>query len=325
MSSARNTAVMRFDADRPTSPTMAAPAAPAAAVPVQIGSVLRAVRRRSDLSQRELARLADVPVSTVARLESGEAQDPRFRTVERLVGAAGFQLRVEPVSARPSDVEPIPHEDWRDGAGRHFPAHLDVIELTRPERWWGAWWASTTIREKWPLDQVPAVTFDRSRWVRDERRRRAALGARAVISGGRRELADGRWVWAWTAEVADRRGCDCGGTACLGASGGGGPVGELWAHDFDEARDSARWAVRSVPAGTVVLDGVAVLPCRRLSGIGRRLVAAMRKATAGPVIVLGAGPAGRGFLEACGFRVAHALPAPSWYLLAAPSGGTPEP
>jgi transcriptional regulator with XRE-family HTH domain/GNAT superfamily N-acetyltransferase len=287
--------------------------------------MLRAVRRRADVSQRELAALAGVPQTTVSRIESGAAGNPSFRTVERLVSAAGCRIVVE---ASPTDASsavspsaltfgpaapgtPIPHEDWRDGAGRRYPAHLDVVELTRPERWWGAWWASTTIRQKWPLDQVPAVTFDRSRSVRDERRRRAALGAQAIISGGRRQLTDGRWAWVWTAEAAD-----CGGTECLGDSGCGGVVGELWAHEFDEAGDGERWSVRTVPAGTVVLDGVAVLPCRRLAGIGRRLVEAMRRATAGPVIVLGAGTAGRGFLEACGFRVAHAVPAPSWYLLA---------
>jgi len=42
------------------------------------------LRRRADLSQRELAIKAGVPHQTVSRIESGATPDPRIRTVERL-------------------------------------------------------------------------------------------------------------------------------------------------------------------------------------------------------------------------------------------------
>ncbi|MET0417539.1 MAG: helix-turn-helix domain-containing protein, partial [Actinoplanes sp.] len=59
-----------------------------------LGSLLRALRRRADLSQRELAERAGVPQPTLARIESGRAIDPRYRTVERLVRAAGGDLAI---------------------------------------------------------------------------------------------------------------------------------------------------------------------------------------------------------------------------------------
>ncbi|MER5458858.1 GNAT family N-acetyltransferase [Micromonospora sp. NPDC002389] len=59
---------------------------------VDVGAMLRVLRRRADLSQRELAALSGVPQSTVARIESGRGTDPRFRTVQRLVSAAGGTL-----------------------------------------------------------------------------------------------------------------------------------------------------------------------------------------------------------------------------------------
>ncbi|MGH3680669.1 MAG: helix-turn-helix domain-containing protein, partial [Natronosporangium sp.] len=39
--------------------------------PIDLGATLRALRRRADLSQRELAERAEVPASTIARIESG--------------------------------------------------------------------------------------------------------------------------------------------------------------------------------------------------------------------------------------------------------------
>ena len=59
---------------------------------MKLGEVLRSLRRRADLSQRELAARAGVPKSTVSRIESDEAWNPSFRTVERLVRAAGEVL-----------------------------------------------------------------------------------------------------------------------------------------------------------------------------------------------------------------------------------------
>jgi transcriptional regulator with XRE-family HTH domain len=58
--------------------------------------LLRRARRRAGLSQRELARHASVPQSTVARVELGVIS-PRANTLDRLLRAAGQTLTVEPL------------------------------------------------------------------------------------------------------------------------------------------------------------------------------------------------------------------------------------
>ena len=63
-----------------------------------ISDLVREARRRSGLTQTELARRAGVPKSTVGRIESG-ARSPSTRMVERLVHAAG--LRVSASLAEP--------------------------------------------------------------------------------------------------------------------------------------------------------------------------------------------------------------------------------
>lgn len=57
--------------------------------------LLRNARRSSRLSQRELARRAGVPHSTVARIELG-GLSPRTDTLESLLRAAGQTLSSEP-------------------------------------------------------------------------------------------------------------------------------------------------------------------------------------------------------------------------------------
>lgn len=56
-------------------------------------NLVREARKRAKLTQTELGRRADVPQSTVARIESG-ARTPSTALVERLVRAAGFEIRV---------------------------------------------------------------------------------------------------------------------------------------------------------------------------------------------------------------------------------------
>ncbi len=53
----------------------------------------REARKRAGLTQAELARRAGVPQSTVGRVESG-ARVPSTALAERLIRAAGFELRV---------------------------------------------------------------------------------------------------------------------------------------------------------------------------------------------------------------------------------------
>jgi transcriptional regulator with XRE-family HTH domain len=83
-----------------------------------LGVLLRALRRQGDLSQRDLAARAGVPASTVARIESGRATDPKFRTVERLVRAAGgvLAMGVAP-STELGQVPTNPNEGYADAAG----------------------------------------------------------------------------------------------------------------------------------------------------------------------------------------------------------------
>jgi transcriptional regulator with XRE-family HTH domain len=53
------------------------------------------LRKSCVLSQRELARLAGLPQSTVARIESDKTSDPSFDTVQRLLGVTGCWLVVD--------------------------------------------------------------------------------------------------------------------------------------------------------------------------------------------------------------------------------------
>lgn len=102
--------------------------------------------------------------------------------------------------------------------------------------------------------------------------------------------------WIWTAELGD-----------------GGVVGQLRAHEFDDAVDGAGLpGCVTVPKGTVVLDGVVVSPDWRRRGIGTRLVDALRNEVTSAVVAMTASPAGQDFLLAYGFGPTRALPAPRW-------------
>ena len=58
------------------------------------GRLLRDARMRAALSQRELADRAETSQSVVARIETGQTR-PGSGTLERLLAAAGFELRTE--------------------------------------------------------------------------------------------------------------------------------------------------------------------------------------------------------------------------------------
>ncbi len=57
---------------------------------------LNQARRATGFSQRELSRRTGVPQSAIARIERGQ-QVPRADTLERLLKACGFELRLGPV------------------------------------------------------------------------------------------------------------------------------------------------------------------------------------------------------------------------------------
>ncbi|MEH1016127.1 GNAT family N-acetyltransferase [Micromonospora sp. CPCC 206060] len=278
-----------------------------------VGAILRAVRRAADLSQRELAARAGVPGSTVARIESGQAGNPGFRTVERLVRAGGGRLTVEPPGTEPpgtganragvdgagtdggeavgpGNVEAVPGAELRDRAGRRYPAHLDVREVREPRDWPGAWWAHwyDLPPERWPLP-VPAATYDLCRRRRDHRRWgervRQLVRVRRVTAG----LPEGSW--RFVADLPD-----------------GGTIGELRAH---QRSLDLRYGYDTGDQRELVLDGVLVAPGYQLLGIGRRLLGAfveeMDRAGIPEAYAIGE-PGSSGFLTACGFRVEAGRP-----------------
>jgi transcriptional regulator with XRE-family HTH domain len=57
-------------------------------------ALLREARARANLTQRALAARAATAQSEIARIETGR-QEPSYATLERLVRAAGFDLKVE--------------------------------------------------------------------------------------------------------------------------------------------------------------------------------------------------------------------------------------
>jgi transcriptional regulator with XRE-family HTH domain len=138
--------------------------------PLDLGPLLRALRHAADLSQRELATLAGMRPATVAEIESGANGNPRVRTLERLVVAAGGRIRI--LGAHGAEVQAGPHDHLRDEGGRHFPGHLDVRPVRTPRDWSGAWWAPWyTLREEQYPKRVPPWTYD-GRDMRDRRRAR---------------------------------------------------------------------------------------------------------------------------------------------------------
>ena len=263
---------------------------------LDLGAVLRAMRRKADLSQRELATLAGVPKSTLSRIEAGPATDPKFRTVERLVLAAGGRLGF-------GELGPDPNEGMRDAAGRHYPAHLDVREVHAPKDWAGAWWAywHDLPPERWPLP-VPDATYDLSRERRNRRRWREEVRRTVRLRRVNEDLP--AEVWQWVAELPDGR-----------------MVGELRARVRSERPIYDDLALGGYPANDigptggqdpaereVVLVGVVVAPSCRALGIGRRLIGELtmemdRTGFAVARVTTDLGDAS-GFLMSCGFRLA---------------------
>ncbi|MEV6517084.1 helix-turn-helix transcriptional regulator [Micromonospora chalcea] len=137
-------------------------------VPFPAPGIIRAVRRRADASQRELARFARVHPSTIGRIEAGSLT-PSLAMLSRIIGTAGFRLVV--VDEAGTVLKPMrDRADLRDGAERRYPSHLDVV--TDPEP--GEWWA-----DRYGLARPPE-TFYRDRAVRDALRRRSQWEVRVA-------------------------------------------------------------------------------------------------------------------------------------------------
>ena len=129
---------------------------------LDLPAMLRSLRRRADLSQRELAGRAGMAPGSVGRLESGRVADPGMRTIARLVAAAGARLTVLDVDG--TEPAPLDLDALRDGGDRRYPPHLDPARVTR-------WVRGAYGRE--------VIGFWRNRSRRDEDRRDLA-GERRV-------------------------------------------------------------------------------------------------------------------------------------------------
>lgn len=129
----------------------------------------RAIRRRADASQRELAQRAGVSRSTVARIESGRLT-PSLAVLERLLDVADLVLvavdrngrLVVPMMDLPGDQE------VRDGDGKRFPAHLDTTLDPVGDEWWGSCYGLAK----------PPESAHRDRRRRDVQRRRSQWDVR---------------------------------------------------------------------------------------------------------------------------------------------------
>jgi transcriptional regulator with XRE-family HTH domain len=59
------------------------------------GRMVREARRRTSMTQRQLAAKAGIPQETIARIERGRV-DPRVKTLDRLLEACGYGLESMP-------------------------------------------------------------------------------------------------------------------------------------------------------------------------------------------------------------------------------------
>jgi transcriptional regulator with XRE-family HTH domain len=85
--------------------------------------LLRLARTEKGLSQRALAAAAEVPHSTVARIESGSMQ-PTLPRLYRLLAAADLEPRIR-LEAYDD------HDDVLDALAERFPDRQQQVEKTR--------------------------------------------------------------------------------------------------------------------------------------------------------------------------------------------------
>jgi transcriptional regulator with XRE-family HTH domain len=266
-------------------------------VALDLRAILRALRRRADISQRELAERSGVPASTIGRIESGQCQDPRLRTVERLIFAAGGSLRISEDHKTPPPPA-HPSEGLVDEAGRSYPAHLDVRRVTEAHDWWGAWWANwyDLPRHRWPRD-APDHTYDLDRGRRDQRRKRqtraAMVSSLRITTAEPDDAPDNVWRWLATDDTGQV-------VARLGG--------------FVQHREGTC-------EREFVLCDIEVAPAWQRCGLGQRMVDTLqdRMITAGvPTarVLISPSRAGYEFFRACGFRIGRP-PQPQWLVIPA--------
>ncbi len=68
---------------------------------------IRELKKEKDLTNEEIAEIADVPENTVAKIMSGQTQDPRFESVARIIIALGGSVD-QVLGLAPENPEPTP-------------------------------------------------------------------------------------------------------------------------------------------------------------------------------------------------------------------------
>jgi transcriptional regulator with XRE-family HTH domain len=130
--------------------------------------LVRKARRLADMSQREMARAAEVSQAAISKIEAGTLT-PSIALLQRVLGVAKLWLAV--VDDEGHVVEPMKDwEDTRDGAERRYPSHLDIILDPKPGDWWADQYGLT----------APPETFRRDRAVRDMQRIRSQWEVRVA-------------------------------------------------------------------------------------------------------------------------------------------------
>jgi transcriptional regulator with XRE-family HTH domain len=120
--------------------------------------LVRRIRRRADLSQRELAERIGLSKSAIAAAESAQ-RGLDVRALARAAEQAGLRLAL--VDEQGQELAGMADDAVRDLGGRRFPAHLDTLfSDQRADRF--------EHRYDRPL---PWFTFDRHREHRDHVRR----------------------------------------------------------------------------------------------------------------------------------------------------------
>lgn len=136
--------------------------------PDTIAGIVRTVRRRVDMSQRQLAAHIKVSSSTISRVEAGSLT-PSLEVFLRILAAAELMLVVTDSDGKV--VRPMRiWDDVRDGGEKRFPAHLDLILDPDP----GDWWA-----DEFGLARPPE-TYHRSRQRRDAERKLSQWSVRVA-------------------------------------------------------------------------------------------------------------------------------------------------
>jgi len=118
-----------------------------------------------------MAEKAGVSAATIGRIEAGSLR-PSLAVLEAVLAVAG--IRLVAVGADDRAVPPMwdaPDGNLRDGAGRRYPSHLDVIVDPTGWEWWGG---------RYGLARPPE-TFLRDRERRDVQRRRSQWEVRVAL------------------------------------------------------------------------------------------------------------------------------------------------